>query len=148
MFLAAMFAVACAQLPSGERAYLPSELNANPTAFDGRPVRVLGLVRASDHGHSIYESLAMEEEFMRRWNNGDFDPKAFAGYCLTIINPEILIVNPEVFDRQTMELSGTFYAEYLAKGDYDFGACHARTGLLIDEQEIAARFPGIEVPAD
>lgn len=138
-----LFAVACslAQQPIKS----PSELNADPAAFQHRVVTVRGYVTLEPEGHNLYESEALKAEFDKDWDLGakGFNPRNYAKYCLTIANPGLMYRNRDTLRGKTLVVTGEFLADYITPHTIDLGACPLPTAILIDLDDLKRRYPDL-----
>ncbi|WP_191091344.1 hypothetical protein [Xanthomonas sontii] len=136
--------VGCARMVSAQDKILtPSELNASVSEYSGRSVVVRGYVTLGPEAHSLYESEQLKKEFARRWDTDkDFDPNRYAGYCLTIANPDLIYRKRDMVSGKTITVRGRFVGDYL-NGRVDFGACPLSTAIIIDAADLKARYPEI-----
>lgn len=125
----------------------PIELNADPQRYQGQSVVVHGYVTLVPGGHNLYESRELRNEFARRWDAEDpgFDPRDYVQYCLTIANPEDLDEVGDELNGTSITVKGTFLANYL-DGGIDLGACPLPTGIVIDVDDLARRYPKLFAP--
>jgi hypothetical protein len=136
---------ACAQ----QQIYTPSELNANPDAYQHRVVTVRGYITLEPEGHNLTESKELNDEFARGVDSGGkngFNPRSYRKYCLTIANPGLMYRNRDTLKGKTLVVTGEFLADY---NDYkknhamDFWACPLPTGIVIDMDDLKRRYPDL-----
>ncbi|MGV8941508.1 MULTISPECIES: hypothetical protein [unclassified Lysobacter] len=135
----------CAHLAStSPETVSPSELNTYPQRYHEQTVTVEGFLTLVPEAHNLYQSKALKAEFGRRWDAEDptFDPKAYEGYCLTVANPDALMVKQEALNGTTITVKGRFLADYL-DGAIDLGACPLPTAIVIDVDDLKRRYPSI-----
>jgi len=134
----------CSGTPSNSSVILvPSTLNSSSSLYDGKSVEVKGFVVLSPEAHVLYESRELHEEMAKGYDppvNGRFDPKPYMKYCLTIENPNFFIQNASLLDGKTLVLKGKFDQTYLHDNEIDLGACALRTGILVDIDDLKARY--------
>lgn len=120
----------------------PSDLNAAPERYHDKVVVVEGFLTLVPEAHNLYQSKALRAEFERRWDADDpaFDPKAYQAYCLTIANPDALMVKREALNGTNITIKGKFLADYL-DGKIDLGACPLHTAIVIDVDDLRRRYP-------
>lgn len=125
----------------------PSELNSDPQKYQDQSVVVHGNVTLVPGGHNLYQSRELKAEFARRWNAEDpgFDPMDYVQYCLTIANPDDLDEISDELNGTSITVKGTFLANYL-DGGIDRGACPLPTGIVIDVDDLARRYPKLFAP--
>lgn len=122
----------------------PSDLNAAPAQYHDKTVVVEGFLTLVPEAHNLYQSKTLKEEFERRWDADDsaFDPKAYQAYCVTIANPDALMVKRDALNGTTITVRGKFLADYL-DGKIDLGACPLPTAIVIDVDDLKRRYPSI-----
>ena len=131
-----------------EKVLSPSELNANPYAFQHKTIAIRGYVTLEPEGHNLYESKALKDEFDREWDSNakGFNPNSYDKYCLTIANPGLMYRNRDTLKGKTLVVPGEFLADY---NDYkknraiDLWACPLPTGILIDTGDLKRRYPNL-----
>ena|SRR6266853_7048847 len=116
----------------------PSVVNADPSAYDGKQVAIVGYIILGPETHVMYESRALHEEFGRKFdkNPPDFDPKSYSRYCLTLDNSKFLDQHRSTFSGRTLRLKGVFKSNYLDGSIVDLGACPLPTALSLDEKDV------------
>jgi len=122
----------------------PSALNAAPEKYHDKTVVVEGFLTLVPEAHNLYQSQVLKAEFEQRWDAEDpaFDPKDYQVYCLTISNPEALMVKREALNGTTITIKGKFLADYL-DGKIDLGACPLPTAIEVDVDDLRRRYPSI-----
>jgi hypothetical protein len=127
------------------RVLTPSQVNALSSQFDGKKIQVRGFLVLRPEAQNMYESKSKFSEFSNeiRSNKPEFDPKVWSKYCLTIANPGILTDNLAVFANKTLEVRGTFMSNYIESHRFDIAACPLPAAILIDEDDLKARYPGL-----
>ena len=131
--LLAMFLV-----PSGaasSKIWLASQLNADPSFFDGRDVIVKGYAIFGTHSHYLLESKAMAIQDHENLERGIPSTPESEKECLTLINQGILSTKGRNYERlahHTLVLRGKFFAHY---GDkvVDLGSCSNASGFTIKQ---------------
>lgn len=139
----ALVVTGCAHVvPASVRTLSPSELNKDSQHYNNKDVVVQGFLTIGPEAHNLYQSQALKVEFERRWDADDpaFDPTAYKAYCLTIANPNVLLDKRETLNKTTVTLKGKFLADYL-NGGIDLGACPLPTAIMIDVDDLKARYP-------
>jgi hypothetical protein len=137
LMLAGLFVAGCA--------FTPSQLNANPTRYNGRTVVVRGFVKVTSEVHVLYESRGIDSKVQRGWqpDNGGFDVRKDEKYCVTIANPELLYKNRTTVNAKSIIFQGKFIDNYQIGKTVDLGACSLPTAIIIDNAALARRYPSL-----
>jgi hypothetical protein len=124
----------------------PSQVNVLTAQSDGKTIQVRGYFVLEPGGQNIYESKSKFKEFAREVKDGgpEFDAKAWSRYCLTIANPRILTNNLTVFANKTLVVKGTFVSNYFESHRFDLAACPLPGAIIINEDDLRARYPGLQ----
>ena len=101
--------------PQATRLLLPSELAANPEAFDGKHVDVRGYVVIGPENRNIFDS-----------KEGSADPH---GACLGLAGPNAMFSN--LHRRRTQRLSGIFRRKICGTNDVCLFWC-GESGIELD----------------
>lgn len=136
----------CVQASEHGSPLSPSELNANPSQYNGKTVTVRGYVTLVPEGHNLYESQSLNAEFRRHVAAGgkdNFKPRAWDKYCLTIANPGPMYKHPSAFNKQTLTIKGKFIDDYLNSRTIDLGACPLATAIVVDYTDLQRRYPSL-----
>jgi hypothetical protein len=138
--------VACpATAPDVARPLAPSELNGNPSYYDGKTVLVRGYVILAPEAHDLYESRELNMQLRKKFDDsrGFVDLKPYMKYCLTVGNPQILYDHESALNGKTLVFKGRFLSTYLHDNEIDLGACALRTGIVIDVDDLRARYANL-----
>lgn len=123
-------------------AFTPSQLNANPTRYNGETVLVRGYVALTPGAHVLYESRTLYDEFRRGWESRGrgFVARKYERYCVTIANPGLLYKNRATVNAKMISVEGKLIDDYLHGGTVDLGACPLPTAIIIDNAALARRY--------
>lgn len=133
----------CAANPETEHHSLTvSQVNADPSNFEGKQILIRGYVVLTPEAHILYESKDLNAKFRAQVNanKSEFDPKAYNKYCLTLANPDLLLKNKAALTEKTLTIKGTFLSHYLDGNSFDIGACPLPTAIMIDETDFRGRY--------
>jgi hypothetical protein len=133
----------CAANPETEHHSLTvSQVNADPSNFEGKQILIRGYVVLTPEAHILYESKDLNAKFRAQVNanKSEFDPKAYNKYCLTLANPDLLLKNKAALTEKTLTLKGIFLSHYLDGNSFDIGACPLPTAIMIDETDFKGRY--------
>lgn len=125
--------------------FTPSQLNANPTRYNGQIVVVRGFVKLAPEAHVLYDSRALDGEVQRAWKsgNGHVDVRKYAKYCVTIANPELLYENRAAINEKTITFQAKFINNYQIGKTVDLGACPFPTAIIINNAALTRRYPSL-----
>ncbi len=123
----------------------PTQLNSNPMLYNGMTVSVRGYVVLAPEGHNLRDSKEVFDEFARHFDpslprDPTFDVRNHENECLTIGNPGFLYDHIDVFKGKTIIFRGRFITDYLNDHVVDLGACPLPTALIIDIDDLKARY--------
>jgi hypothetical protein len=137
-----IFIASCSSISLHGKSLTPSQLNDNPTRYNGKFVEVRGFVTLAPEGHVLYESQALSAEFKRGWKSGSraFDVRKYEKYCLTIANPGLLYKNRASVNGKTITVRGKFIDNYLDGTVIDLGACPLPTAIVVDDADLERRY--------
>lgn len=133
----------CTVTPESDHdALTASQVNSDPSHFEGKEILIHGYIILTPEAHILYESKELNAKFRKQVdaNKPDFDPKAYNKYCLTLANPNLLLKNRVVFTDKTLTLKGAFLSHYLHGNSFDIGACPLPTAIMIDEADFKSRY--------
>ncbi|TBR36470.1 MULTISPECIES: hypothetical protein [Dyella] len=138
--VAALFAVSSSALAQQAPLH-PSQINDQPSLYEGRTVTVIGYVTLVPAGHNLYESKELNDQLRRRIKENDrsLNIRDYLKYCLTIANPELLYRNQKAIAGKTLVATGKLITDCRKPGFIDLGACPLSTA--IDMGELKRRYP-------
>jgi hypothetical protein len=118
----------------------PSDINREFASYVGKRVEVTGLLRFRMHGHSLFESKRLEDEFARGLETPGFDPRGFDRYCLTFVNWREATEIAKHLDDEEITVVGEVVTIETSHG-VDPGSCALPTGIWIDVGNLRQRYP-------
>jgi hypothetical protein len=124
-----------------------SGLNSDADKFDGHVISVKGYLILGSEAHNLRESKLLYEEFARHYELGaardpEFNPEKYFKFCLTIANPDFLLLHYKEFNEKTVVITGRFDSHYLKPNMIDIGACPLPTAIWINFRDFRRRYRG------
>ena len=117
----------------------PSDVNLNADRYVGKRVEVTGLLRFQTHGHSLFESKLLEDEFARGLKRPGFDARSFDLYCLTFVNWREAVELVKHLDNEEITVVGEVVTIDTSQVT-DFGSCSLPTGIWVDINDLRKRY--------